>query len=222
MKISRTGYQPSYRFSRRKGGFMVTSSRTFRAFFFVVSMTLCLASTAASQDKPAVAPDAVRITLAEAQARAVATRAAGVARLNADAARYHRLAAQADYFPKVGATFFNLHHNKFMGKTIELFPRGTLLPTLARAFPLVNKDQTFVAVTVTQPLTPLFKVHQAVQIAKADERSAEVKASLSAAQVAMNVEQTYFALLIAQRRQTEAETKVEMAERLAQIASAGG
>jgi outer membrane protein TolC len=63
--------------------------------------------------------------------------------------------------------------------------------------PLVNKNQSLFAVTVAQPVTPLFKVHEAVRIARADERIAQSKADAMAAQVAANVESTYLSLLVA-------------------------
>ncbi|MGE0126601.1 MAG: TolC family protein [Blastocatellales bacterium] len=178
------------------------------------SFVLLLPSTVGAQEKASSALVAVRITLEEAQARAVAGKAAELAWLNVDAARYHRQAAQADYFPKINSTFINLHFNKFMGQRIQVLNRPVGLPVL-------NKDETLVAVTLTQPVTPLFKVHQGVRIARADERIAKAKAAAATAQVVMNVEKGYFELLIAQRRQTEAEAKVEITERQAQIASAG-
>jgi hypothetical protein len=76
---------------------------------------------------------ALRITLEEAQARAVSTQALILAEAGADAARYHRKAAQSDYFPKVGAYLVNIHYNKFMGETIQLFARRPLIPTVSRA-----------------------------------------------------------------------------------------
>lgn len=157
----------------------------------------------------------LRITLEAAQARAASTQAIILARAGVDAARYHRQAAQADYFPKVGAYFANLHFNKFMGDTIQLvrFRR-------TRDVSLFDKDQTYVGATVTQPLTPLFKVREAVRIARADERIARAQASAASTQLTANVERAYFELLIAQRRQTEAEANVEISERKLQIASA--
>jgi len=166
------------------------------------------------------ASGALRITLEEAQLRAVSTHALILAGASVDAARYHRKAVQADYFPKVTSFFANLHFNKFMGQTIQLFPRGIILPTLARAVPLLNKDETIVAATVTQPLTPLFKVHEAVRIARADERAARAKANAVSTQLTADVERAYFELLIAQRRRTEAEANAEIAEDKLQIASA--
>src|SRR5262249_27791021 len=73
--------------------------------------------------------------------------------------------------------------------------------------------------TFTQPVTPLFKVRQAVDIARADERIAQTKASLMNSQVAGNATRIYFELLIAQRRQTAAEAKVKRIEPGLQIAT---
>jgi outer membrane protein TolC len=144
------------------------------------------------------------IDLPGAQARAaVAGKAAELAKLSVTAARYHRQAAQADYFPKIGANFTNLHFNKFMGQELVLAFRSAELP-------LLNKNQSLFAVTVLQPVTPLFKVHEAVRIARADQRIAQSKADAMGAQVAANVERTYLSLLIAQRQLLAAEIKVKL------------
>src|SRR5262249_46603910 len=134
----------------------------------------------------------LRITLEEAQARAATFQTLILAGASVDAARYHRQAAQADYFPKVGAYLVNLHYNKFMGDTIQLFRRGVIIPTVSRAVPLFDKDQTFVGPTVTQPLTPLFKIHEAVRISKADERIARAKANAASFQLTADVERAFF------------------------------
>jgi outer membrane protein TolC len=162
----------------------------------------------------------LRITLEEALARAVATNALVAASAGVDAAHWRHKAVQSDYFPRVGAYLVNLHFNKLMGDTIQLFRRGIIFPTVSRAVPIFDKDMTYVGPTVTQPLTPLFKIHEAVRIAKADERVARAKANAASVQLAADVERAYFDLLIAQRRQAEARANVEMAERKLQIASA--
>jgi hypothetical protein len=137
-------------------------------------------------------PHVRRITLDEVKSRTGAAKATDLAKLSIDAARYHREAAQADYFPKIDSTFWNLHFNKVMGPGVELARRTAELP-------LAGKDQTLAAFTITQPVTPLFKVHQAVDIARADEAIARAKAGALVAQAYNNVERLYFALLIAQR-----------------------
>jgi outer membrane protein TolC len=163
---------------------------------------------------------AFRITLDEAQARAISIQAVVLTAAGVDAAHFHHKALQSEYFPKVSAYLVNIHYNKFMGETVQLFARRPLIPTFSRNVPLFDKDQTFVGPTVTQPLTPIFKIHEAVRIAKADERIAEAKAYAASAQLTADVERAYFDLLIAQRRQTEAGANVEIAERRLQIASA--
>jgi outer membrane protein TolC len=147
----------------------------------------------------------LRITLDEAQAQAAGTKMAHLARLGVEAAKYHRQAIQADYFPKITAEFANLHFNKFLGERIQLVRRTAELPLLA-------KDQTIAAFTLTQPITPLLKVREAVRIARADEALAKAKADQVRSQVAANVERAYFTLLIAQRQRTPAAK--ELAEAL--------
>jgi outer membrane protein TolC len=146
---------------------------------------------------------------AQVRAAALAKKQVELARLNVAAAKYHRQAAQADYFPKISSDFFNLHFNKFMGQEIQLLSR---FPTLARpaAVPLLNRDLSLFSVTVTQPITPLFKVREAVRVARADERIADAKAQAVATRVAADVEHTYLSLLIAQRQLVAANLKARM------------
>ena len=98
---------------------------------FAAAVLLCCAVVLNAQDNTL---DGVRrITLPEAQARANQNGLQRAAQLEADAAKYHRRAVQADYYPKVGATFANLHFNKFMGDTIPVGRRAVDIP-------LLNKD----------------------------------------------------------------------------------
>ena len=152
------------------------------------------------------------ITLTEAKSKAAGAATSNVGRLAMDAAKYHRRAAQADYFPKLGADFVNLHYNKFMGETVELVSRRTGQTLVGKDVPLFGKDWTAVALTAIQPVTQLLQVRQAVAIARADERIASAKMTQMSAQAAESVERVYFRLLIAQRRQTLAQKKVDAIE----------
>ena len=177
---------------------------TFPARFLGVAASFVLA---------AGAQQPLRISLPDAQARAVvAAKTVELTKLSVTAARYHREAVRADYFPKIGAELFNLHFNKFLGQEIQLANRKAFLPLLAQS-------QTSFAVTAVQPVTPLFKVHEAVRIARADERIAQARAGAAAAQVAANVERTYLTLLIAQRQLVAAEVKTKMLAAPARLAS---
>src|SRR5262245_28073952 len=135
---------------------MFHTEKTLPRFFYAAVTVLLVSGTVTAQSKS----KAQRITLTEAQAQAQAQavgNAGHLAQLGIDEARFHRKAAQADYFPKVGSTFANLHFNKFLGQRIET-------ATGTAELPLAAENQTIVAFTVTQPVTPLFKVHQVVNI----------------------------------------------------------
>lgn len=154
-----------------------------------------------------------RITLDEAQQRAAEANNPlfRLAALSVEAAKQHRLGVQSDFFPKVTSSFVNLHFNKFLGQVFEVH-RPLLGINTTFAVPLFNKDETMVAPMAMQPLTPLFKLHQVLKIARADERIARAKAGLPAAEVASNVEQSYFGLLIAQRRMKAVAANVRKVE----------
>src|SRR5262245_14583937 len=147
---------------------MMTSTNTtrIRTFCYVTCTVLVLTTAAMGQNNSS---DTRHITLEEVKAKAAGTPAvSSVGQLEIDAAKYHRQAAQADYFPKLSADFLNLHYNKFMGETLQLLRRSAGLP-------LFGKDETAVALTVVQPVTQLLQVRQAVTVARANERIAQAK-----------------------------------------------
>jgi outer membrane protein len=172
------------------------------------------ARTAASTEGQWVRPEGTRrITLEQVkQQRSVDPVTSPLARLgqlSIEAAKQHRLGVQADYFPKLGATFANLHYSEFLGQVLAV--RRPIQGSLVQlAVPLFSQNQTLTAITFIQPITPLFQVNQAVRIARADERIAIAKAGVSVAKNsgATEIEETYFRLLIAQRRLTSAESKL--------------
>ena len=151
-----------------------------------------------------------RITLEQVkQQRAadpVASPIARLGQLSIEAAKQHRLGVQADYFPKLGAMFANLHYSEFLGQVLSIQRplEGSLLQV---PIPLFSQNQTTAAVMFTQPITPLFQVYQAVRIARADERIAMAKAGVVVARNALDleVEEKYFKLLIARRKLISAE-----------------
>jgi outer membrane protein TolC len=163
-----------------------------------------------SVDKPLILPPEGRyLTLQQAQQVAAQPDAllARIAGLEVEAAVQRRHQARADYFPKIGAAFLNLHFNKFLGQEIVVqrpFREGVL----STAVPIFGQDQTLVAVTAAQPLTPLFKVREAVSYARADENIARAKAMLPVAQRAGDIEKGYFELLLAQREMALAAARV--------------
>lgn len=151
-----------------------------------------------------------RITLEQAQQQAAAANdtMAHLAQLQVEAARQHRLGAESDYFPKISSTLANFHFNKFMGEQFTVV-RPMQGGTTTEQIPLVGKDQTLIAVTAAQPVTPLFKLHEVVNIARADERVAMAKAGMPV-ETASNVEKAYYGLLVAQRQFAAAQTNSDI------------
>ncbi len=162
-----------------------------------------------------------RITLEEAQQQAAASNPMmHLAQLQVEAARQHRLGAESDYFPKLSSTLTNFHFNKFMGQVIAVQHPITGGPATTSGLPLLGKDQTLVAVTATQPVTPLFKLHEVVNIARADERVAMAKAGMPV-ETASNVVKAYYGLLVAQRQLAIAKAKTDGPRNKRLVASNG-
>jgi outer membrane protein TolC len=153
-----------------------------------------------------------RITLEQVKqsANRAASPLARLGLLTVEAAKQRRLGVQSDYFPKFGATFFNLHYTDFMGSVVTV--RRPLLGISQQVpIPLIGQNQTFALLTMVQPITPILQVRQAVRVARADERIAMAKASapIARAKREAELEETYIKLLIAQRQLTSAESKLK-------------
>ncbi len=209
-------------------GLPFTSPKNTGSGFRAGSDSLRDLSTANAVSKPegSVGPDRIhRITLEQVKQQHFVSPTpsplARLAQLSIEAAKQHRLGVQADYFPKIGATVANLHYSEFLGQVLTI-PRPLAGSSLQVPVPLFSQNQTLAAVTFVQPITPLFKVYQAVLIARADERIAMAKAGVPFAKNASEgqIEQTYFKLLIAQRHLTSAELNLRGTENRPAYASA--
>lgn len=170
---------------------------------------------------PCEGPRRITLEEAQAQARTVDSTMARLAQLQVEAARQARLAAQSEYFPKVSSSFLNLHFNKLMGEQFVV-EHPLLGGSSTAALPLLGKNQTLVAVTAAQPVTPLFKLHEVVNIARADERIAMAKAGMPISETAHNVEKNYYELLVAQRQLAIAKENDERIRGAQLLASSSG
>jgi hypothetical protein len=168
----------------------------------------------AGYSEPSVTPGAARrITLEEAQMKAAtpANPLVRLGQLQVEVARQNRLGVISTFFPQIGSTFENMHFNKFLGQEIEV--NRPLMGTMSTfGVPLFGKDQTFVGVTATQPITPLFQLRQVYKIALADERIARAKAGMPVAETADNLEKNYYGLLVAQRQLALAQAEAKETE----------
>lgn len=174
-----------------------------------ISATATPTKASAQPTSATAAPGAAgRITLEEAELRASSASNNPMVRLGqlqVEVARQNRLGAFSTFFPQIGSGFENMHFNKFMGQELQTASRSLSLP-------LAGQNQTFLDVTVAQPITPLFQIYQLYKIAQADETIARAKAGIPPTQVAANVEKNFYGLLVAQRLLTVAEAKAKLSE----------
>ena len=129
------------------------------------------AGTSSTALKPEHVEGIRRITLEQVKQQRlvdpVASPLARLGQLSIEAAKQHRLGVQADYFPKLSATFANLHYSEFLGDVISV--RRPLQGSFAQIpLPLFSQNQTIAAVTFIQPITPLFQLNQAIRMDRAD------------------------------------------------------
>jgi outer membrane efflux protein len=182
------------------------------------------AGSVSTAEKPVRHDRIRRITLEQVKQQSadpVASPIARLGQLSTEAAKQHRLGLQADYFPKLGSVFANLHYSEFLGQVLSIRRpiEGSFVQVPVALF---SQNQTIAAITFTQPITPLFQVYQAVQIARADERIAMAKAGIAVAKNAadIEVEEKYFRLLIAQRQLISAQFNLRNTENRPSYAAA--
>ncbi len=90
------------------------------------------------------------------------------------AAKGHALdAARKDYLPKLLNSFTYFHFDSDLG-TVLTTP-GIFNPAVTRAVPVINQDAAIYTATAIQPITPLWKVHAAVEIGEAEVGSAQAQ-----------------------------------------------
>lgn len=154
-----------------------------------------------------------RITLEEAQQAASggANPMVRLGELQVEVAKQNRLGTRSMFFPQINSAAENFHFNKFMGETFQVLRpiKGTIV---AVGVPLTQKDQTFVDVTATQPITPLFQIRELYKIARADENIARAKAGMPLSAKASGIEKAYYGLLVAQRQLTLAKLQARETE----------
>ena len=164
-----------------------------------------------------------RITLEEAQQMAAGTSnpLVRLGQLQVEIAKQHRLGVQSQYFPSIGTTFLNDHLNKQTGQVLTV-RRPIAGVTLSVPVNIIAKNQTLFDVNATQPVTPLFAIHQLVKIARADENIAKSKAGMPVAEAANRVEKNYFDLLVAERELITAKSEAKKIQAKWLTASSSG
>ena len=183
----------------------------------------CLTSGARAQAPPRllnVEPGAFRhLTLEEAKQLAAGNnKSIALAQLNVLEKQHVARAAGKDYFPKALGNVSYMHFNQDLGSvvTIERGKLGILQPGISTfSVAALNQNSTLSSVMLAQPITKLIAVNAAVQIARADQASAQAQLDKGMRDLLSGVAQAYYGLVGLQRIQAALELQVGMMEQFA-------
>lgn len=155
-----------------------------------------------------------RLTLDEARSRALSHSVVmDLASLQV-AAKCHALhAAQKDYLPKLLNAFAYFHFDSDLG-TVLTTP-GILNPAQSIAVPFMQQDSPLYTAAAIQPITPLLKVREAVNVSAAEVGAAEAQRDFARRELEKGVQQLYFGLHATQQIRSGLAQAVAGAEQLA-------
>jgi multidrug efflux pump subunit AcrB len=140
-----------------------------------------------------------------------------ISREKIEESRQRIVSAKSRYYPQLS------NETTFVGvsdKELVTIPAGSLgtvpglgpFPTQDTSINQGSDSLLLSNTTLTQPLTQLFKIHEAHQIAKSDSAIAESDARKTENEVVFGVHQLYYGLLIAQKQKEAAQAAVEAAK----------
>jgi outer membrane protein TolC len=129
-------------------------------------------------------------------------------------------AARKDYFPKLIGTDTYFHFNDNLGSVVT-FQRGRLgiLPPGSRIInvSVLDQDSNLAAIMVAQPITKLIAVNAAVQLARAEQGTAQAQLDKGTRDLLSGVAQAYYGLAGAQRIQAAMELQVGLIEQVLKV-----
>lgn len=132
-------------------------------------------------------------------------------------AKCHALqAARKDYLPKLLNAFTYFRFDSDLG-TVLTTP-GILNPAQSIAVPFIQQDSPLYTAAAIQPITPLLKVREAVNVSVAEVGTAEAQRDYARRELVKGVEQLYFGLLATQRIRAGLQQAVAGAQQLAAAA----
>ena len=188
-----------------------------------VGLALALQPTGASAQTTvqasAATSGALRLTLDDAIAMALkqgyTTRIANARLASAEA---HERTATSDLLPQLSVSG---NHIRSSGRTTIVVPRGALgnessggpLPGADRRFDQGAAALTYTQLSLTQPVTQLWRIRQAQQLASAQTSSAESERARTVADAKLTIERLYASALIARARENAAESAVNARRR---------
>jgi multidrug efflux pump subunit AcrB/outer membrane protein TolC len=181
------------------------------AALMVGVLALALAAPSRRADAQAPSGAVVHLTIDDAivlaKKQSYATRLADARFTSAEA---HERGAAADLLPQLSVSGNQLRSS---GRTTIVVPRGALgneasgapLPSADRRFDQGAAALTYSQVSFTQPVTQLWRIRQAQQLASAQTMGAAADRARAEADITLAVERLYAAVLIARSREHAAE-----------------
>ena len=122
-------------------------------------------------------------------------------------------AAGKDYLPKLVNSFMYFHFDGDLGTVVRT--PGVFNPATAISIPVINQDAPLYTALAVQPITPLLKVREAVNITAADVHAAEAQKRQARRELSKGVEQLYFGILATQQIKAGLQQAVNGAQQAA-------
>lgn len=159
-------------------------------------------------------PAPYRLSLAEAKSRTLENSVVMDLASTQIAAKYHTLrAVRKDYLPKLLNSFTYFHFDGDLGSIVKT--PGIFNPATAIAIPVINQDAPMYTALAVQPITPLLKVREAVNISAADVCAADAQKRQARRELSKGVEQLYFGMLATRQIKAGLEQAVAGARQMA-------
>jgi outer membrane protein TolC len=164
---------------------------------------------------PRAAPAAFHLTLDDAKARTLENSIVMDLATTQIVAKCNTMqAASKDYLPKLLNSFTYFHFDHDLGTVVKT--PGIFNPATAISVPVVNQDAPLYAAMLVQPVTPLLKVREAVNISAADVGAASAQKRQARRELTKGVEQLYFGILATQQIKAGLEQAVTGAQQAAE------
>jgi len=177
------------------------------------SLLLCIVPGIAAQQTDSSAPR--HITLQQAVQLALQhNHVVRIAEYQVEEKQHAKEAARSAYFPLLrnDSSVFQLTDTQFIG-----IPEGSLGAAVPSRNVIINQGERTVVVSgtsLTQPLTELFKIKSANDVARAELAATRGKMQQTENDVALQVHQLYYKVLIAQLHRRATQAKIQAAEDL--------
>ena len=194
--------------------YVVVKSRTFKSSAPILAIIVCCTLFGAGQ----VSAEPLKLSLPEAVDLALKQNTAlKISRAKVLENQERIVSAKAKYFPLLSneSSYVGVSNRRQI--TVPAGSLGTVPgvgPFPTQDIPIDQGSSTILlaATKLTQPLTQLFKIHEANQIAKAEHKISESNKRKAELEIIFGVHQLYYGLLIAQKQKDAAQAALNAAQ----------